>query len=191
MLNNYTITKKQKFVLVKPCWFSELLLCNERLSQTRSVSKGFYQEEEEKEMSDIQQHIKKEFNIEVGTPLNPTVFSLSYLVWLKKSYLKHDEANLEQHANELYVKPALNFNLDDYNVIKRKTISENLLKNNIVIITYEDLFIDINPVLDIDKEEIKNYTTANLELAKKVCRMAGNYDLIEELDDYSVRVYRG
>ena len=74
---------------------------------------------------------------------------------------------------------------------KRKTISENLLKNNIVIITYEDLFIDINPVLDIDKEEIKNYTTANLELAKKVCRMAGNYDLIEELDDYSVRVYRG
>jgi len=53
------------------------------------------------------------------------------------------------------------------------------------------VFIDANPVLDITKEEIKEYTNANLELAKKMCRMAGDYDLIDKLDDYSVRVYRG
>ena len=51
--------------------------------------------------------------------------------------------------------------------------------------------VKLNGYPYIDKEEIKNYTTDNLEQAKKICRMAGNYDLIEDLDDYSVRVYRG
>ena len=194
MLNfmNYGITRlgnTEEAIIVKPNWYSEMQIGIKKMQKHKGISgvPNFLTEQEKQQLTDIQTHIKEEYELEVGNLMAPTVFCLSYLIWLRTIEHTHDEDYLKQFTLNTIVDASKNFTLDNYNEAE-----ETLKKvHELVYVEYEDLFIDCNTQLDITKEEIKKYTTDHLETAKKVARMAGDYDMIDELDNYSVRLYRG
>jgi len=194
MLNykNYGITRiglPGEAVLVKPNWYSQLQLGIKKMLSYRGITgnPNFLTAEEKEQLAKIQTHIKEEYAIEVGNMLAPTVFCLAYLIWLKTCERTHEEDYLKEFTQNTIINASKEFTLEEY-----EAVAEELKKaHNITYVDYEDLYIDVNPVLDITKDEIKQYTNDNLEVAKKIARMAGDYDMIDELDNYSVRVYRG
>lgn len=194
MLNfeQYAIIKEHEAVLVKPNWFSEMLLQSKRLMKHKELANpiDFFKDNEEQELKEIQKHINDEYDLDVGNITAPTLFCLCYLGWLKSLDRTHDEDLLKEFTTLMIITPALEFNFENYNAVETELKKISKI-SKIYNVTYEDLFIDVNPVLDLDKQEIKDYTSENLEVAKKIARMAGNYDMIDDLDDYSVRVYSG
>jgi len=194
MLNfmNYGITRlgnAEKAIIVKPNWYSEMQLGIKKMMKHKGISgvPNFLTDDERQQLKDIQTHIKEEYEIEVGNLLAPTVFCLSYLIWLRTLERTHEEDHLKEFTLNTIIDAGKNFTLDNYNETE-----ETLKKvHELIYVDYEDLFIDCNTQLDITKEEIKKYTTDHLEISKKIARMAGDYDMIDELDNYSVRVHRG
>lgn len=194
MLNfmNYGITRlgnTEEAIIVKPNWYSEMQIGIKKMQKHKGITgvPNFLTEEEKKQLTYIQSHIKEEYEIEVGNLLAPTVFCLSYLIWLRTLERTHEEDYLKEFTLNTIIDAGKNFTLDNYNEAE-----ETLKKvHKLIYVDYEDLFIDCNTQLDITKEELKKYTTDHLEISKKMARMAGDYDMIDELDNYSVRVHRG
>lgn len=194
MLNfmNYGITRlgnTEEAIIVKPNWYSEMQIGIKKMQKHKGITgvPNFLTEEEKKQLTYIQSHIKEEYEIEVGNMLAPTVFCLSYLIWLRTLERTHEEDYLKEFTLNTIIDAGKNFTLDNYNEAE-----ETLKKvHKLIYVDYEDLFIDCNTQLDITKEELKKYTTDHLEISKKMARMAGDYDMIDELDNYSVRVHRG
>ena len=184
VFNDYVLEKDDEIILVEPNWYSEMILRIDAMLLPKGIAGNptLLNNEQRQQLTDIQKYIKTEFEIPVGNSFAPSLFCLTYLIWLSTENKTHEEDHLKAFTQAVITQPAID--LTNYNKVKE-------LLPACVQVKYEHVFIDANPVLDITKEEIKEYTNANLELAKKMCRMAGDYDLIDKLDDYSVRVYRG
>ena len=194
MLNfmNYGITRlgdSEKAIIVRPNWFSEMQLGIKKMQKNKGISgvPNFLTEQEKQQLTDIQTHIKEEYELEVGNLMAPTVFCLSYLIWLRTIEHTHDEDYLKQFTLNTIVDASKNFTLDNYNEAE-----ETLKKvHELIYVDYEDLFIDCNTHLDITKEELKKYTTNNLDIAKKIAKMSGDTETIDKLNDYSDRLQGG
>jgi len=194
MLNfmNYGITRlgdSEKAIIVRPNWFSEMQLGIKKMQKHKGISgvPNFLTEQEKQQLTDIQTHIKEEYELEVGNLMAPTVFCLSYLIWLRTIEHTHDEDYLKQFTLNTIVDASKNFTLDNYNEAE-----ETLKKvHELIYVDYEDLFIDFNTHLDITKEELKKYTTNNLDIAKKIAKMSGDTETIDKLNDYSDRLQSG
>jgi len=72
-------------------------------------------------------------------------------------------------------------------------VAEIELKNtgkvdNVYNVVYEDLFIDCNVVMGLNKSAVKEYSLKNIDILEKICTMAKHTDTLDRLSGYRARL---
>jgi hypothetical protein len=55
-------------------------------------------------------------------------------------------------------------------------------------VDYEDLFINCNSVIGIDVNDIKDYSTKNVDLLNIICKITDSTDLLTRLDSFKEKL---
>ena len=195
-------------IMIKPDWFSELLLYAKRMMQFRSspndlvwMIKQSYKLSHNKELDwhnfkDVQalikitDRIKQEFGLNTGDIQRQSTLCVLYMVWLKSNKLSDDNDNIKVFVQQEIIDPCMkavknntHLNTEPYDnaVIELEATGKIGKVHNI---DYEDLFINCNSIIGIDVNNIKDYSTKNVDLLTTICKIADRNDLLARLDSY-------
>lgn len=199
-----------ELIMLKPSWFTELLLFTKRMLQYRTspndlvwmVQKIYYlskgKEIDWHNFKDviglvrITERISKEFSLDVGGLQKQVTLCVLYMVWIRANNLEDNNDNLAKFITSEIIEPwngktIKHLDHEPYDV------AEIELKNtgkvdNVYNVVYEDLFIDCNVVMGLNKSAVKEYSLKNIDILEKICTMAKHTDTLDRLSGYRARL---
>ena len=138
----------------------------------------------------ITDRIKQEFGLNTGDIQRQSTLCVLYMVWLKSNKLSDDNDNIKVFVQQEIIDPCMkavknntHLNTEPYDnaVIELEATGKIGKVHNI---DYEDLFINCNSIIGIDVNNIKDYSTKNVDLLTTICKIADRNDLLARLDSY-------
>lgn len=199
-----------ELIMLKPSWFTELLLFTKRMLQYRTspndlvwmVQKIYYlskgKEIDWHNFKDviglvrITERISEEFSLDVGGLQKQVTLCVLYMVWIRANNLEDNNDNLAKFITSEIIEPwngktIKHLDHEPYDV------AEIELKNtgkvdNVYNVVYEDLFIDCNVVMGLNKSAVKEYSLKNIDILEKICTMAKHTDNLDRLSGYRARL---
>jgi hypothetical protein len=199
-----------ELIMLKPSWFTELLLFTKRMLQYRTspndlvwmVQKIYYlskgKEIDWHNFKDviglvrITERISEEFGLDVGGLQKQVTLCVLYMVWIRANNLEDNNDNLAKFITSEIIEPwngktIKHLDHEPYDV------AEIELKNtgkvdNVYNVVYEDLFIDCNVVMGLNKSAVKEYSLKNIDILEKICTMAKHTDTLDRLSGYRARL---